>query len=378
MGKIWKKALDGITPYKPGKPIEEVERELGLKNVIKLASNENAMGPSPGAVEAIRTGAKNVARYPEGGCFGLRKALSGKLGISGENIVFGNGSDEIIILALRAFLNPGEEVIIADPTFAVYRIASAIEGGVVRSAGRREAYRYDVDAILGMVTSGTKIIFLANPDNPTGSYMGAGDMEKLVNKIPPDVLLFLDEAYYEYAAGGDYPETLGLIERKDRNVIIARTFSKAYALAGLRVGYGIARKDIAQVLNKVREPFNVNSLAQAAAIAALKDTAHLNAALDLVRREKKRFYERFDSLGIGYVPSSTNFILLDTGRDSKKVFEYLLHRGVVVREMSAWRLDGFIRVTIGLEKENDVFFEAFAEAMREIPKKSRGAPECAP
>jgi len=366
MKRPWKKILDQVTPYKAGKPIEEVKRELGLENVIKLASNENPLGPSPSVLEAITAAAKDVNRYPDGGCFYLREALSDKLKVSGDNIVFGNGSDEIILLALHAFVNPGDEVVVASPTFLIYNIASMIKGAEIRTVPLKN-YRYDLEGMLDAVNERTKVVFIANPDNPTGSYVTAEELDRFMEGVPENVLVFIDEAYYEFASGNDYPETLKLIEREDRSVVVARTFSKAYGLAGLRVGYGVAREDIAGVLNKVREPFNVNSVAQAAALAALGDTDAVNASVDLVKDEKKRFYGIFNSLGLKYVPSLTNFVLVDTGRDSQQMFDYLLKRGVIVRDMSAWKLTGFIRVNIGLKEENDTFFEVFQEAIREIP-----------
>jgi len=368
MKKIWKTVLDQITPYKPGKPIEEVKRELGLKNVIKLASNENAMGPSKRVIEAITEAAKNINRYPDGGCYYLRKALSEKLSVSENNIVFGNGSDEIILLTLRAFIDPGDEVVVADPTFLIYHLASMVKGAKIRTVPLKD-YRYDLDGMLRAVTGKTKVIFIANPDNPTGTYVTDKELGKFIKGISEDVLVFMDEAYYEFARGGDYPETLELIKREDRNFVIARTFSKAYSLAGLRVGYGVAREDIAGALNKVREPFNVNSLAQAAALAALEEKELLDTSIDLVRKEKERFYGVFDSLGVTYIPSRTNFILVDTDRDSIKVFNYLLKKGVIVREMSPWGLDGFIRVNMGLREENDMFFKVFGEAIKNIPSR---------
>ncbi len=365
---IRKKILDEISPYVPGKPIEEVKRELGLKEVIKLASNENGMRPSRRVIEAITEAAGDVNRYPDGGCFRLREAVSEKFSVSPDNIVFGNGSDEIIFLALRAFLNPGDEVVIAEPTFLVYRSASLIEGAKVRTVPLKN-FKYDLGAMAEAVTPKTKIVFIANPDNPTGTYVNDQALEAFIGKLPANALVFLDEAYYEFAKGEDYPESLPLIKRKDVNVIVTRTFSKAYSLAGLRIGYAFARKDIADALNKVREPFNVNSLAQVAALAALKDEKYLRDSLGLVEKEKKRFYEVFDKLDVAYVPSRTNFVLVDTGRSSQKVFEYMLGRGVIIREMTAWGLKQCIRVNIGLRDENEMFFKVFTDAMREIPKE---------
>ena len=365
--KFWKEHLDEINPYKPGKPIEEVKRELGLSDVIKLASNENPMSPSGKVIEAVTAAAKDINRYPDGGCFYLREALSKHLSVSGDNLVFGNGSDEVILLALHAFVDPGDEVVVADPTFLIYHIASMVKAAGLKVVPLKD-YKYDLDGMFEAITEKTKVVFIANPDNPTGSYVTAEELDNFLDKVPEDVLVFIDEAYYEFATGGDYPETLDLINRKDCNVVIARTFSKAYSLAGLRVGYGIAREDIAEVLNKVREPFNVNSLAQVAAIAALGDQEYLEKAIALVKEEKEKFYALFDSLGLKYVPSRTNFTLVDTERDSGKIMEYLLKRGIIVREMSAWHLEGFIRVNIGLVEENEEFFRAFTEAMKEYPK----------
>lgn len=365
----WRKIIDSIPVYKPGKPIEEVKRELGLDNVAKLASNENAIEPSPRVVEAIAKASKSVNRYPDGGCFYLKKALSEKLSLGQENLIFGNGSDEIISLALRAFIEPGcgEEVIVADPTFLIYRLASVIAGAKVRLVPLKD-YRYDLKGMLKSVNSRTKIVFIANPDNPTGSYVTKQDLDEFIEKVPKDVLVFLDEAYYEFATGGDYPETIGLIKRQDRNIIVARTFSKAYGLAGLRVGYGMAREDIIAALNKVREPFNVNSLAQAAAIAALDDDQYREASVELARQEKEKLYKRFDELGLNYIPSKTNFVLVQTNRDSVRVFESILKKGVIIREMSPWGLKGFVRVNIGLPEENEMFLKAFDDALKEIPE----------
>jgi len=330
--------------------------------VIKLASNENALPPSAKAIEAIAKAAETITRYPDGGCFYLRRALSDKLSVSGDNIIFGNGSDEIIVLALRAFIQPGDEVIIADPTFLVYKIASLVESARVKEIPQKN-YRYDLKAMLKALTKKTKVVFIANPDNPTGSYVTDEELKSFIESAGEQVLIVLDEAYYEFAKGGDYPETLDLIKREDRDILITRTFSKAYGLAGLRIGYGLARGDIIEVLNKVREPFNVNSLAQAAAQAALEDDEYLKASVELVLKEKEQFYKTFESLGIEYFKSRANFILVNTKRDSAKIFKYLLKRGIIVRDMTAWGLKGFIRVNIGLPKENGMFFKAFAKAI---------------
>lgn len=367
MKRIWKKILDDITPYEPGRPIDDVKRELGLDKVMKLASNENPYGPSQKVLDAMMSAAADVNRYPDGGCFYLRQVLSKKLGVSGDKLVFGNGSDELIILALRAFVHPQEEVIISDPTFMVYKIGSRIVEADLIAVPTRD-FKYDLNGILEKITPKTKLIFIANPENPTGTYVNKKELEDFLAKVPKDVVIFIDEAYYEFATGGDYPETISLTDRTDRNIIVSRTFSKAYGLAGLRIGYIIARGDLACAVNKVREPFNINSIAQAAAIAALDDEKSVKASVDLVRKEKEKVCKALDGMDVKYVPSNTNFILIDTGRDSKAVFDHMLRAGIIIREMSSWSLVGFVRVTIGLPEENDEFIRVFGEALDRIPK----------
>ena len=358
MENIWKKHLDGIVPYKPGKPIEEVKRELGLEKVIKLASNESPLPPSPKVIKAIEETASKVNRYPDGGCYYLKKALSNKLGVSADEIVFGNGSDEIILMALKALVAPGDDVVVAAPTFQIYHIASMIEGAKVNVVPSKN-YKYDLDGMLEAVTPKTKVIFIANPDNPTGTYITENELSRFLERVPDDVLVFLDEAYYEFAKGEDYPESLKYLKNTNKKIVIARTFSKAYSLAGLRIGYGITSKDFADVLNKVREPFNVNLVAQAAALAALDDEAYMEKSVSMIKKEMQRYSDFFDSLGINYVKSKANFLLANIGIDSTDVFQGLMKRGIIVRDMVGWGLPKHIRVNVGLEEENNAFFEAF-------------------
>jgi histidinol-phosphate aminotransferase len=362
MKRLCKQNLHKVKPYVPGKPIEEVERELGIKNIIKMASNENPFGPSPEVVSAMSDAAKTINRYPDADCFYLKKALSEKHSVASDTIFIGNGSDEVFVLALKAFIHPGEEVLIADPTFLMYNIASVVEGAEVSSVPMKDM-RYDLEAMAEAITDKTKMIFIANPDNPVGSYVTAKEMDKFIERVPGNVILIIDEAYFDFAEAVDFPQTIGLTARKDKNIIVTRTFSKAYGLAGLRIGYGIARRDIVEILNKVREPFNVNSIAQAAAVAALKGVEYVEKSISLVREEKKRFYKFFEELKLECIASSTNFILVNTGCDSKLIFNETLKRGIIIREMSVWRLDGFIRVTIGSKEENDRFFKVFKEVM---------------
>ena len=256
-----------IKPYVPGKPINEVRRELGLKSVIKLASNENPYPPSPKVLAAMSTAAREVNRYPDGGCFLLRRALARKFDIDDDQLIFGNGSDEIICLAVKAFAAKGDDVIIARPSFLIYEIASILSGARLHQVPLKD-FRYDLEAMKARINARTKIIFIGNPDNPAGTYVTQRQTEDFLRSVPKSTLVFFDEAYFEFVRAKDYPDTLGLM-KKYPNVITSRTFSKMYGLAGLRVGYGIASREIIDILNRLREPFNVNSMAQAAAVAAL-------------------------------------------------------------------------------------------------------------
>ncbi len=352
-----------VKTYKPGKPIEEVKRQLKLKGrIIKMASNENTLSPSDRVISAIKGNLKSLNRYPDGGCFYLKKALAGKLRLKPENIIVGNGSDELIILALRAFTSKGDEVIIAKPTFLIYEIASSIEGVKVRTVPLKD-FRYDLKGMAKKLNKNTKIVFIANPDNPTGSFVSRGEIDWFLRKVKRDTIVFFDEAYYEFARKlKDYPNTLKYLKKK--NIIITRTFSKIYSLAGLRVGYGLARKELIDPMNKVREPFNVNSLAQVAAEAALKDSVFVSKTLKLVNEGKDYLYRNLKFLGYNYVKSATNFVLINVGRNSRSIYEKLLTKGVIVRQMSPWGLNGFIRVTIGTMKENRRFIRAFKEVSR--------------
>jgi histidinol-phosphate aminotransferase len=363
MKQLARKEIFSVKSYIPGKPIEEVKREQGLKQVTKLASNENALGPSRRTVRASQKALLSLNRYPDGGCFYLKKALARRFGVGPENLVVGNGSDELIVLAARAFLKKRDEVIIAHPTFLIYEIASKVAGAKIRFVPLKD-YRYDVKGMVRAMTRKTKLVFIANPDNPTGTYLTRKELDYLVSRTPKKTLLYVDEAYFEFARGlKDYPRTFSYLKKK-RNVIISRSFSKIYSLAGLRIGYGIADKGIIDCLNRVREPFNVNSVAQAAALAAFEDRRHIQKTLSLVRRGKSFLYRELERMGLPYVPSATNFVLINTGCDSKRIFKALLKEGVIVREMSPWALDNCIRVTIGTAKENSVFIRALKKVIR--------------
>lgn len=356
--------LAAVSEYRPGKPIEEVERELGIRGAVKMASNENALGPSPKAVAAARGALGNVHRYPDGGCFYLRRELSKRLGVKPESIVFANGSDEALVMAVRAFAGPGDEVIVADPTFLIYGIAAAAAGARVVRVPMRD-FRYDLGSMAARVSPKTKLIFVANPDNPVGTYVTVRELAAFLGRIPKSVVVVLDEAYFEFAAREkkDYPDGLKFL-KVHPNLVVTRTFSKAYGLAGLRVGYAASNPEIAAALNKVREPFNVNLPAQAAALAALSDSAHLGRTLKAVSEGRKLLERELGKMGLVTVDTATNFILIDLGaRDAEAVYEKLLRKGVIVRSMAAWGLRGFLRVTIGRPADNRRFLRALKETL---------------
>jgi histidinol-phosphate aminotransferase len=316
------------------------------------------MGPSPKAIEAVRKNLANVNRYPDAQSFALRKKMAKFLGVREDSLIFGNGSDEIICLAVRTFVGEGDEVIIAKPTFLIYEIVSQIQSAKIRFIPLAKGLKHDLKAMKAAVTDRTKIIFIANPDNPTGTYVTKKELDEFLNGLPDNVIVFLDEAYFEFANRlcRDYPNGLDYLGRK--GIIVARSFSKAYGLAGLRVGYGIADPEAIGYMERTREPFNVNLLAQAAAEAAVDDRAFLKKTLDHVEKEMDFLCKAFAKMGVNYIKSATNFILVDTGRDCKEIFNALLRKGVIIRDMKAWGMDNYIRVTLGTRQENKKFLEA--------------------
>ncbi|PIQ84597.1 MAG: histidinol-phosphate transaminase [Candidatus Omnitrophica bacterium CG11_big_fil_rev_8_21_14_0_20_63_9] len=347
--------------YKPGTPIEEVQRKLKLKSVIKLASNENALGPSPRAIAALRRATSSLHRYPDATCRALREQAAKHLRVAPDSLIFGNGSDELIVMALRAFVDPGEEVVVASPTFLIYELQAKVAGASVRVVPLRD-YRYDLVAMKAAVTPSTKLVFIANPDNPTGTYVTKTELEEFLRGLPSQTIVFMDEAYYEFVEAKDYPQTLRYVA--DRSMIVTRSFSKAYGLAGLRVGYGIAQPSLIAAMDAVREPFNVNSLAQAAAAAALGDHAFLARTRRVNAQGRRMLTAALDELRLRYVPSVTNFLLIELGPRAALLAQALLRHGVIVREMSAWKLSGCIRVTIGTPAENRRFLTALKVCLR--------------
>ncbi len=361
MKNVVKRTILKIKPYVPGRPIEEVKRELGLKDVIKLASNENPYGPSPKVLQAIQKASKELNRYPDGDCYHLRKALAKKFKVSANQLIFGNGSDELIVLAVRAFLGKGEEVVIAKPSFLIYDIASRIVGANIRAIPLKD-FRYDLAAMKKAVTKKTKVIFLGNPDNPSGMYLTEKEVRAFLKGLRRDILVFIDEAYFEYVNARDYVDSIKLL-KAHKNVIVTRTFSKMYGLAGLRVGYGVANAELVDLLNRIREPFNVNSLAQVAAMAVLKDQAYYRRIAAKVKAQRVFLYKKLSELGLEFVKTHTNFIQVNVNRSASSVSKKLLKKGVIVRDMSVWGLSQFIRVTIGTAQENKRFIKALEEVL---------------
>ncbi|MFA5148739.1 MAG: histidinol-phosphate transaminase [Candidatus Omnitrophota bacterium] len=358
MSRLAKKGVMSIQPYQPGKPIDEVKRELLLEEVYKLASNENSLGPSKKALTAIGKALKDLNRYPDGSSFYLKTKIAKKMGMKPENFVFGNGSDELIAIIIQAFMNEDENAIVADPTFLEYRLITEAYGRRVKVVPNVNM-KYDMDGIRKAIDDKTKIVFIANPDNPTGTYVNDKQITKFLENIPDSVIVVMDEAYYDFVDAKDYPDTMRHL--KDRNLIVLRTFSKAYGLAGLRVGFALANPELIDCMNRVRLPFNVNSLAQVGASASIDDATHLKKTRQVVLKGKKFLYSALDKIGLPYVQSQTNFILVDVKMDSWEAFQKLLRYGVIVRDMKAYKLDSYVRVTVGTDKENRKFIEALKE-----------------
>ena len=361
MRRAAKQTILKVKPYIPGKPIDEVKRELGLNKVIKLASNENPYGPSPRVIQAIIKEVQHIHRYPDGGCFYLRQELARHLKVKPEELVFGNGSDELIVLAIRAFVKEQDEVIIAKPSFLIYELASKIEGSQIKEIPLKD-FRYDLAKMKAAVTPKTRIIFLGNPDNPAGSYLTEHQVRDFLKDLSQDILVFIDEAYYEFVTEKDYVDSIALLKSYP-NVIVTRTFSKMYGLAGLRIGYGVAREELIDVLNRIRDPFNVNALAQVAAVACLKDQSYYRKLAKKIQQQREFLYQSFDRLGVECVKSYTNFILINLKTDSRDMAQKLLKKGIIVRDMNGWGLKNFIRVTIGTEIENKKFLKALEELL---------------
>lgn len=359
--EMLRKCLDCIDPYCPGKPIDEVKRELGLEEVYKLASNENPLGPPESAVEAMRTAAGKVSLYPDANAYELRLALAKKHGVAPEEIVFGDGSNELLKLLSLIFLNPGDEIIIPQPSFGEYVRTATLCGAKAKAIPLNENYAVDLPSMVAAIGSKTKMIYICNPNNPTGTVVDKKLLKQMMHRMG-DLIVVLDEAYFEFVQDENSPDGVAFF-KEFPNVVALRTFSKAYGLAGLRVGYGICQGDIACALNKAREPFNVNSLAQVAAVAALNDQEYLKKSVEYNTIEREFLYTELKKRGFQVVPSEANFLLVDVVRDAKEVFGGLLKKGIIVRSAEIFNYPTKIRVSVGLHKENEAFLQGLQEFM---------------
>jgi len=355
-----------IRPYLPGKPIKELERELGISGCIKMASNENPAGPSPKAVAAINKFMQDMMelrRYPDGSSYYLKEALvkkfSGRgLDVGPDNFIIGNGSNELLNMVTRTYVGPGDEGVMSVNSFVVYSMAVTSVGGIPREIPQKD-YTHDLAAMADAITPRTKIVFVANPNNPTGTINRRDEFDAFMKRVPEGVLVVMDEAYYEFATDPEYPDTLGTHFAGGRDILVLRTFSKAYGLAGLRAGYGIAKKEIIDDINRLREPFNCNSLAQEAAVAALEDEEHLKYSLHINEEGKKYLYRELSALGVKYVRTEANFIYLPLEGDAAPLYDKLLRKGVIVRPVGPKAL----RVTVGTEYKNRRFIEALKKCI---------------
>jgi histidinol-phosphate aminotransferase len=354
--------IKNLVPYPPGKPIEELKRELGLKDIVKMASNENPLGPSLLAVQAIKDSLSKINFYPDGSGYYLRRRLAEELNVKMENIILGNGSNEIIELLMRTFLTCEDDaVIFSFPSFAVYRI-------VAQAMGRKKIeiplkdYRHNLREIKNKINENTRLVFVDIPNNPTGTIVYEDELNKFIEGIDDNCLIVLDEAYFGYSTDKDYPDVLSFF-RNNKNVFVLRTFAKLYGLAGLRIGYGIGSKKVIDYLNRVRQPFNVNSLAQIGARVALDDKKHVKKTLEVNKKGKNFLYRAFEDMGIEYISTYANYILFDMKQDAEKIYDKLLHKGVIIRLMKGYGYNTHLRVTIGTEEQNKKFIECLKEVI---------------
>jgi histidinol-phosphate aminotransferase len=364
--KYAKPGVLGLRPYQPGKPIDELEREYGVSNIIKLASNENPLGPSPKALEAMRGELQDMWLYPDGNGFDLKQKLAARHGVEMTQITLGNGSSDVLEFAVRVFVGPGDEVLFSEHSFALYPILTQAVGGTPVVAPAKN-WGYDLAALKVRISERTRVIFIANPNNPTGTWLGAGELEGFIQAVPEHVLVVVDEAYFDYAiepdtGAVDYSDTIGWVTCYP-NLMVARTFSKSYGLAGLRVGYAVSHPQVADLMNRVRPPFNVNSVALAAATAALDDEEHLQRSVKMNAEGLKQLVSGFKSMGLDYIPSVGNFISVDVGRPAASLYEALLHEGVIVRPVANYGMPDHLRVTVGTPEENARFLSSLKKVL---------------
>ncbi len=353
----------GMSPYQPGKPIDELAREQGMKveDIVKLASNENPLGPPPSAVKAMAESLAELARYPDGSSFLLKQTLAEKLKVSPEQLTMGNGSNDVLVLLAESFLDAGSSAVYSQYAFVVYPLAVKAVGaeGIAVPALN---YGHDLDAMVEAIKENTRIVFLANPNNPTGTSFSEQALLGFLDRVPEDVIVVLDEAYYEYGVGGDLPDGIELLDRYP-NLVVTRTFSKAYGLAGARVGYSISNPEVADVLNRLRQPFNLNLPAQFGAVAALQDDAYMQKSIEINQQGMAFLEQGFSDLGLSWIPSSGNFITVDLGCNAMPVYEGLLSKGVIVRPVANYGMPEHLRISIGLPEENRRCLEALGQVL---------------
>ena len=349
-----------LHPYQPGKPVEELERELGITDIIKLASNENALGPSPRVLEALSS-LPELCRYPDGNGFVLRQSLSRMHQVKPEQITLGNGSNDILDLVARVFVTDRDQVIFSQHAFAIYKLVTLSLGAEGIETPAR-AYGHDLTAILDAVTEKTRLIYIANPNNPTGTWLNAAELKLFMDELPDHIIVLMDQAYYEYAVGPGYANCIEWLDDYP-NLVVARTFSKAYGLAGLRVGFSVSHADVADLMNRVRQPFNVNSIALHAARAALEEQQHIADSVAFNQRGMNQLLEGFVEMGIESIPSRANFICFDLGRPAGPIYERLLRSGVIVRPIESYGLPNHLRVSVGRQEENEKFLDALKLAL---------------
>jgi histidinol-phosphate aminotransferase len=357
-------ALENLVPYEPGKPVEEVQRELGLERVVKLASNEGQYGPFPEALEAIARGAPELNRYPDGGAYRLRTALAERHRVSFENVTIAAGADAVLMYLSLAVLDPGDEIVCGWPSFPSY-VLDAMKLGAIAKRVPLTDHRYDVDAILAEVGPRTKIVYLCNPNNPTGTMIGRSEVESYFERVPRHVLTVLDEAYFEYVESDDYPDGIEESFKAGRRALVLRTFSKIYGLAGLRVGYGVGPTEVVEAIAKVRNAFDINQTAQDAARASIGNESEIACRRRETAAERSRLHEACTALGLTVAaPPVANFVYVETGGDSRVVFDRLLREGAIVRPLGPFGADDAIRVTVGTREENEFFSGALERVLQ--------------
>jgi histidinol-phosphate aminotransferase len=362
--RLFRPGILKTRPYSPGKPIEEVQRELGLTSVVKLASNENPEGPLPEVLAAIHQAAAEVNRYPDAACYKLTLALARHLRVSESSLLLGNGSNEVVDILIRALVSPGENVVFSQHSFIVYPLTTQVHFDCGRSVPLRKDDCLDLQAMADAVDEKTKLVIVCNPNNPTGTYNTRQEFEAFVRAVPSDVIIAVDEAYCEYVVAKDYPQTLPMLEDHP-NLFILRTFSKVHSLAGLRVGFGVGHPDLVNQLQKTREPFNVNSLSQAAALACIKKWDAVASRVRKNRERMERLAKNLTALGLQVTPSQTNFLFVRCSGDARQLAEELLKRGVIVRPMTAFGLgEGAIRISVGLDEENERCVAALQQVLQ--------------